>query len=100
MQAFLIRPFVLCVVWIGACVPVMRAQDPRGAQQPAGNSGSPALDRSSTPSTFYQTGKFDAAVEEYSALLTRGSQPVLAYAGLARVYLKQRKPAEAYTAAA
>lgn len=48
----------------------------------------------------YRTGKFDTAVQHYNSLIARGSQPALAYAGLTRVYLRQKKPAEAYAAAA
>lgn len=47
----------------------------------------------------YRTGKLDSAAAEYDALIAAGSEPALAYAGLTRVYLKQKKPAEAYTAA-
>ncbi len=49
---------------------------------------------------LYRTGKFDDAIAAYNAIVpTGGSEAAAAYAGLARVYLEQRKPAEAYTAA-
>lgn len=47
---------------------------------------------------MYRTGKFDAAAQEYAALST-GPQAALAYVGLARVDLKQKRPADAYAAA-
>lgn len=48
---------------------------------------------------LYRTGKFDAAAEEYNSLIATGSQAALAYAGLTRLYLKEKKPAEASAAA-
>ncbi len=49
---------------------------------------------------LYRAGKFAAAAQEFNSLITSGSQPAIAYAGLTRVYLKEKKPAEAYAAAA
>jgi tetratricopeptide (TPR) repeat protein len=48
---------------------------------------------------LYRTGKFDAAIELYHSISKSGPDAAAAYAGLAMVYLKQRKPAEAYAAA-
>jgi len=49
---------------------------------------------------FYRTGKFEQAIAAYTAILPAGgSEAAAAYAGIARVYLAQRKSAEAYTAA-
>jgi len=48
---------------------------------------------------FYRTGKLDEAAREYNGLIQAEPASALAYAGLVRVYLKQKKPAEAYTAA-
>ena len=47
---------------------------------------------------MYRTGKFDAAAQEYAAL-SAGPQAALAYVGLARVDLKQKRPADAFAAA-
>jgi tetratricopeptide (TPR) repeat protein len=47
---------------------------------------------------MYRIGKFDEAAQEYAAIST-GPQAVLAYVGLARVDLKQKRPADAYAAA-
>jgi len=47
---------------------------------------------------MYRAGKFDAAAQEYTALAAR-QNAALAYAGLARVELKQRRPDDAYAAA-
>jgi tetratricopeptide (TPR) repeat protein len=48
----------------------------------------------------YRGGKFDEAVGAYNAIVpSGGSEAAAAYAGLARVYLKQHKVADAYDAA-
>ncbi len=47
----------------------------------------------------YRTGKFDAAVEEYRAVLQQDPESGEAYAGLARTYLKQEKIQTALEAA-
>lgn len=51
---------------------------------------------------LYRTGKIEAAIQEYNAIVRteQGTQVALAYAGLVRVYLKQKNPAEAFSAAA
>jgi predicted aspartyl protease/Flp pilus assembly protein TadD len=50
--------------------------------------------------TLYRTGKFEEAITAYNAVVPiGGSEAAAAYAGLARVYLKQHKVAEAYDAA-
>lgn len=49
---------------------------------------------------LYRTGKFDSAAQEYEAILQADPHAALAYVGLVRVYLKQKKVAEAYSAAA
>jgi tetratricopeptide (TPR) repeat protein len=48
---------------------------------------------------FYRTGKLDAAIDKYNEILKSDPKSALAYAGLVRVYLRQKKPAEAYVAA-
>jgi tetratricopeptide (TPR) repeat protein/predicted aspartyl protease len=49
---------------------------------------------------LYNTGKLDDAVGAYNAIITSGGpDAVLAYAGLARVYLKQEKINDAFAAA-
>src|SRR5271155_4776502 len=49
---------------------------------------------------LYRTGKFDPAIAEYNAIINaNGPDAANAYAGLARVYLKQKKPADAFPAA-
>jgi tetratricopeptide (TPR) repeat protein len=49
---------------------------------------------------LYRTGKFPEALAAYTAILpSGGSDAAAAYAGLARVYLAQKNPAEAYAAA-
>jgi Tfp pilus assembly protein PilF/predicted aspartyl protease len=49
---------------------------------------------------LYRTGQFDDAIAAYNAIIpTGGSEAAAAYAGLARVYLEQGNPTEAYVAA-
>jgi tetratricopeptide (TPR) repeat protein len=49
---------------------------------------------------LYRTGKFDEAAAAYNALISAGGPDlVLAYTGLARVYLRQEKVSEAFAAA-
>ena len=53
-----------------------------------------------TALALYRSGKFDDAIRVYNAAVpSGGSEAAGAYAGLARVYLKQHKVAEAYDAA-
>jgi tetratricopeptide (TPR) repeat protein len=49
---------------------------------------------------LYRTGKFDDAAQAYTELSRAEPTSALAYVGLVRVYLRQKRPAEAYTAAA
>jgi tetratricopeptide (TPR) repeat protein len=49
---------------------------------------------------LYRTGKFDEAIAAYNAIVpTGGPEAAAAYAGLARVYLQRKNPADADTAA-
>jgi tetratricopeptide (TPR) repeat protein len=49
---------------------------------------------------LYRTGKFDEAIAAYNAIIpVGGPEAAAAYAGLARVYLQRKDPADAYTAA-
>ncbi len=49
---------------------------------------------------LYRTGKFDDAATAYNAIISSGGPDmVLAYTGLARVYLRQEKLSEAFAAA-
>jgi tetratricopeptide (TPR) repeat protein len=49
---------------------------------------------------LYRTGKFDEAIAAYNAIVPAGgSEAAAAYAGLARVYLQRKNPADAYVAA-
>jgi predicted aspartyl protease/Flp pilus assembly protein TadD len=51
---------------------------------------------------LYRTGKYEAAIALYDSIIKTNTDAAAgsAYAGLARVYLKQKKPADAYSAAA
>jgi tetratricopeptide (TPR) repeat protein len=72
-----------------------------GAQTPAESTKAAAPDSTdglSSAERLYRAGKFDAAGEEYKASINTTPSPD-AYAGLARVYLRERKPEEALAAA-
>jgi tetratricopeptide (TPR) repeat protein len=87
--------------------------DKSAAKATASSAGTQAANSSATPTTesssslavalhLYRTGKYDAAIEHYNAIIKAGpdSNAAVAEAWLARVYLKEKKPAEAYVAAA
>jgi tetratricopeptide (TPR) repeat protein len=73
------------------------------AQSPPDKSGDPIPSQTSTllaeALQLYWTGKLDLALQSYQAILQRDPKSGDAYAGLARVYLKQEKVQEAYEAA-
>ncbi len=48
---------------------------------------------------LYRTYQFEAAAEAFRAIIKSDEESVLAYVGLVRVYLKQKKPVEANLAA-
>jgi tetratricopeptide (TPR) repeat protein len=52
-----------------------------------------------TARELYRTGRLDAAVAAYNEVLKGDPKSALAYAGLFRVYLRQKRIAEAYAAA-
>jgi tetratricopeptide (TPR) repeat protein len=75
--------------------PTAATSSPAPKSQPAAMS--PALLHAQD---FYRSGKFDLAAAEYSAIISgNGPDAAAACAGLARLYLKQKKPADAYPAA-
>ena len=59
---------------------------------------SPPLSPEAAALQLYRTGKLEAAAEAYEKLTA--TEPATAYAGLARTYLKQRRVADAASAAA
>ncbi|MGB0035412.1 MAG: aspartyl protease family protein [Candidatus Acidiferrales bacterium] len=78
-------------------------------QPPTAGSGAPPPASPAHPSAppsivdadhLYRIDNLDAALAAYQALIATNSQTALAYAGISRVYLKQKKPADAYTASA
>jgi tetratricopeptide (TPR) repeat protein len=70
------------------------------AQTPAAPASLSANDRSQKALQLFRKGKFDEAVQEYSAMQAADPRSAQPYVGLVRVYLKQKKTAEAYDAAA
>jgi tetratricopeptide (TPR) repeat protein len=49
---------------------------------------------------FFRTGQFNKAIDSYNKIISTGAEDASADAGLARVYLKLKKPDLAYSAAA
>ena len=49
---------------------------------------------------LYRMGEFDQAIQRYNAIIGGGTDNAVAYAGLARTYLKLKKLNDAYLAAA
>ena len=85
-----------------SAVSLVRPQEPATSPPPTS-----ALTRSSSiespldaANQLYREGKFEAAAQAFNAIISADDQSVLAYVGLARVYLALRKPDEAATAAA
>jgi tetratricopeptide (TPR) repeat protein len=114
------RLSVPLALFLSAAVPfalVLRAQQTDKPSQPVA-SGAPAATTNAataaaspavpSPSPIaealqlYRTGKYDAAIERYNSIIKTNTDATVAvaYAGLARVYLRQKKPTDAYTAAA
>ena len=48
---------------------------------------------------LYRMGEFSKAIERYNAIIGSGTNNAIAYAGLARAYLKLKRPNDAYLAA-
>jgi tetratricopeptide (TPR) repeat protein len=107
---FLVRTLFF-ISGIAALPPSLCAQEAAGAKESA---PPPVIVTAATPSSepvppnrptlasailFYRSGNYDEASRDYNALISAGSNPSLANAGLARVLLKQEKLAEALTAA-
>src|SRR6202046_323791 len=102
---------LLLALALDAPTPSLRAQDASKPPQPAAaQSGTVTCTVELSPKPLsaplaealhlYRTGKFDDAVAAYNAIISSGgSDVVLAYTGLARVYLKQNKPHDAFDAA-
>src|SRR5580700_7709861 len=85
--------------------PQTAAPAPNAVPTSAGTptSASPAPAKSAAPLTpqaqalqLYRTGKFDAAIDAYTKLAS--TDPGTAYAGLTRVYLRQKRTTDAYAA--
>jgi tetratricopeptide (TPR) repeat protein len=85
--------------------PQTAAPAPNAVPTPAGTptAASPAPAKSAAPLTpraqalqLYRTGKFDAAIDAYTKLAS--ADPGTAYAGLTRVYLRQKRTTDAYAA--
>jgi tetratricopeptide (TPR) repeat protein len=114
--------FAILVVSIAAITVALAPSVPAQstAKTPQSQSAPPASNRQASktvtctvdtsPKTFsaplsnalhlYRTGKFDEAATAYNAIISAGGPDlVLAYTGLARVYLRQEKVSEAFAAA-
>lgn len=106
--------YVFAAIWIGVGLCLLTATDARTAQHVAQQTtrppekqrdgtaadagmASPSLD---SALRLLRTRKYDEAVKQYTKLAAGGTNPGLAYAGLARAYLKLNDVDEASAAAA
>lgn len=124
MRQLGLRLGLLLALSLNASTPSLRAQDTAKSQQPpARDAAKPPQPSAAPPQSgtvtctievspkplsapltealhLYRTGKFDDAAAAYNAIISSGGPDlVLAYTGLARVYLKQNKPNDAFDAA-
>lgn len=90
MQRLFLSLFLLCT--LGS---VLRAQEPSAPV--VATPAVPAL--LSEAEKAYYSGRFEAAIESYQAVLHQNPKAAEAYAGLTRVYLKQQKVALAFETA-
>jgi tetratricopeptide (TPR) repeat protein len=84
---------VLAVLFLAI---TLQAQE---AASPAASPQKPAPELLAQALQAYRTGKFDAAIEGYQAVLQQDPKSGEAYAGLARAYLKQDKVGIAFDTA-
>jgi tetratricopeptide (TPR) repeat protein len=93
--------FILFTILLAQSHAYVCAQIP--IAQPSGASVSTPAPASESPlnmaEQLYRTGRLDDAAAGYSKILEADPKSAAAYAGLVRVYLKQKKLAEAYNAA-
>jgi len=82
------------------------ASSQSGSGSPASTSVATAPDKSTPASlsiadavSLYRSGKWDDAAQEFNSLIAAHPNDAVAYAGLSRAYLKERKIPEAYAAA-
>src|ERR1700733_1274343 len=112
-RKFMIRlviGLVLCVAGMGDWQsPSLHAQEPTPViPTPASSPKAPASEikekaivvaRLEDAQQFFRVGKFDKAIDSYNNIISAGTDDAAAYAGLVRVYLKLKKPDQAYSAA-
>jgi hypothetical protein len=106
-----------CCIAFGAILsPTVRAQNAESGKATAStpavatSTATPAVSVSTVPSTptgpsiadavlLYRAGDYEKSSSEYNEVIASNPNSAVAYAGLARVYVKQAKLAEALTAA-
>jgi tetratricopeptide (TPR) repeat protein len=109
----MIRPILRCLGFcvVGLVVPLslLHGQDltpvipaPTASQ----NSSAIKIEKRPIASTpleeaqkLYRMRKFDEAIQQYEAAIARGTDSAVAYAWLARTYLKEKRPNDAFSAA-
>jgi tetratricopeptide (TPR) repeat protein len=89
----------LSLLFCGIMASSILALPPARAQEPV-PSASPTVPSFESALHLYRTEQFDQALDQYNSLIAAGSQPALAYAGLARVFLSLKRIDDAHTAAA
>jgi tetratricopeptide (TPR) repeat protein len=87
-----------------AAPPALRGQQ-IGPLTPPATTSQNAPGKGTSPATIeeaeglYRRGEFDKAIERYKEITADGANHAVAYTGLARAYLKVKKPDDAYRAA-
>lgn len=108
MRQFL--PFLfLCAAGMGCAVPFSQAQELTPVIPPPTTSSDTSPKKISnkpvgftalgTAQELFRAGEFNEAIERYNEIIKSGNDVAIAYAGLASVYLKLKKPDDAYSAA-
>ncbi|HUJ29853.1 MAG TPA: aspartyl protease family protein [Candidatus Acidoferrum sp.] len=100
---------VPCVALMAVYAPSVRAQNASNGslpEPPAAAACRESASEADLPAEplakalrLYRAGDFDAATESYRTLIAAGTDPAAAYAGLARVYLREKSVDDAFAAA-
>jgi tetratricopeptide (TPR) repeat protein len=109
MRNRLCRTLLFFLIAAAQFAPLLQAKQADKPSQPVAATAPAAASPVAPPASplaealhLYRTGKYEAAMERYNSVITTNTDATaaVAYAGLARVYLRQKKPADAYAAAA
>jgi tetratricopeptide (TPR) repeat protein len=106
----ILRYLVFCLAGLSFAEPLsLWGQEPTQVLRPSATSSDTAAEKiverplGFTPleeaQQLFRMGQFDEAINRYKKIVSGGTDGAAAYAGLVRVYLKLKKPNDAYSAA-